>query len=151
MTLTAYIKNIEKYNIKRSFDNRLQNLYIDYINFEDLLLTESQVNTFDINHLNEILENFHPALIRAPSVALIEDQYVLWEGQHSAGALWINGIDEIPCIVYECDDLSFKDIPTIEKFDKKQLVHLIDMFARETGCNTIEEIKDMLVEFDTSI
>jgi hypothetical protein len=129
----------------------IDNLSIQYISFDKLLVTDSQKSCFDIDHLREIVENFHPALLKSPSVALVNGDFILWEGQHSAFAAWLNGMDKIPCLVFETTDLSFKDIPSIEKFDHNQFGHLLDMFMEDTQIDTIEQLKQSLRPFDTSI
>ena len=60
-------------------------------------------------------------------------------------------MDKIPCLVFETTDLSFKDIPSIEKFDHNQFGHLLDMFMEDTQIDTIEQLKQSLRPFDTSI
>jgi len=146
---THYIDLIE--NITRTPDSRLENLSLAYVPVEMLLVTQSQLESFDKQHLLDIAENFHPALMRASSVALINGSYILWEGQHTAGAAWICGMDTIPCMVYKCDDLAFKNIASIEKFDNNQFAHLIDMFMEDTGCNTLDEVKATLRDFNTNV
>jgi hypothetical protein len=125
---------------KRIQDDRYDNLTWEDIPFEELYVTDSQWNSFDIAHVKDILDHFHPALLRASSVALIDGKYVLWEGQHSATVAYLAGMDKIHCGVYKCDDMKFKDISSIEKFSQPQLAELIYMFMEDTGIQTIDEV-----------
>ena len=137
-------KSIQQYDFQRSSDSRIENLSLQWIDFSELMVTQNQIDTFDPDHVRDILSEYHPALVRASSVAFVKNHYILWEGQHTATANWLSGMDKVPCIVYETDNLEFKQIPSVEKFDTSQLAMLIDMLAADTGATTIDEIRNFI-------
>ena len=128
----------------RMKDPLLDNLEFCMVPFTDLYLPEDQVTSFSKQHLIDILVHFHPALVRASSVALIDDVCVLWEGQHTAAACWLMGMDSIPCMVFRCDSLDFKQVPSVEKFDRMQLAQLLESFMADTGATTVEQVIQLL-------
>lgn len=144
MKTYKHIEHSELLSIERTFDPKFKNLKWMDIPFEKLYVTQSQWDTFNINHVMDILDNFHPAVLRASSVALINGKYYLWEGQHSATAAYLKGMDKIHCGVYTCEDMSFKDIPSVEKFDQGQIADLIYMFMEETGARTIDDVLELI-------
>jgi len=127
-------------SIERTVDTKFKNLKWMDIPFEDLYVTQSQWDTFDIEHVKDILVDFHPAVLRASSVALIDGKYYLWEGQHSATAAYLKGLDKIHCGVYECETMYFKDTPSVEKFGQSQIADLVYMFMEDTGAKTIDDV-----------
>ena len=129
---------------ERTWDERwLKFQWLD-IPFDKLLVTESQWETFDINHVIDILNNFLPAIMRACSVADIDGKFYLWEGQHTATAAYIMGLDRIHCGVFKCEDMRFKDVACVEKFTNNQIADLISMFMEETGATSMEEVKQLI-------
>lgn len=147
MFLTDYLSS----NIKRTHNAELNNLSLAVIPFDKIRITEPQQQSFSIEHLRDILKEFHPAIARAPSVVLIDDEYILWDGQHTALAFYLNGMDNIPCLVFKTNDLSFIGTTCVEKFDKNQLVHLIYDFMLDNNCNTITDVELLLEEFNKTI
>lgn len=141
--MEKHSKIIEKFNLTRRHDERLKKLSIKYIPFDELYVDQSQIDSFNEFHLEEILENFHPALLRASSVVLIDGKYYLWDGQHSATACWLNGMDEIPCIVYETDNLDFKRISSVEKFDGRQIVEMFEQVIEENQIDSMNRLYDL--------
>lgn len=138
------VKHIDTINVERSYNSAIDNLSLEWIPFGDLWVTPHQVKTFDINHVNEILEHYHPALLRTSSVARIGDKNILWDGQHSATANWISGMDSIPCLVYVCDDMDFKRVPSIEKFDTEQIAMLMMDLIENNKLTSIEELSSLI-------
>lgn len=131
---------IEKFNLVRTPDQRIKNLSLKYIPFEDLYVDQSQIDSFSVDHLEDILQNFHPALLRASSVVFINEKYYLWDGQHSATAGWLKGMDLIPCIVYETDNLEFKRISSVEKFEGRQIIEMFEQIVEENNIESMEEL-----------
>lgn len=129
---------------ERSWDERWLKFNWQDIPFDKLLVTESQWETFDINHVIEILNNFHPAIMRACSVAEIDGKFYLWEGQHTATAAYILGLDRIHCGVYKCEDMQFKNISCVEKFTSSQMADLIKRFMDDTGAKTMEDVIELI-------
>lgn len=149
--LHSHSESLKKYNLARSFDNRINNLSLEWIPFEDLLVTQNQLDTFDPNHVADICKEYHPAIVRASSVAHIGDKYILWEGQHSATVNWLAGLNNIPCIVYKCDNLDFKQVPSIEKFDSGQMADLITMFVEDSGAKTLDDVLHLIKQYDNFV
>lgn len=147
MFLTDYLSS----DITRIHNAELDNLTLAVIPIDKIKITQSQKQSFSIEHLQDILKEFHPAIARAPSVAFINDEYILWDGQHTALAFYLNGMDNIPCLVYKTNDLSFIGTTCVEKFDRNQLVHLIYDFMLDNNCNTINDVDMLLEEFNKTI
>lgn len=95
----------------------------------------------------DIMSEFHPALVRASSVVLIDNQYYMWDGQHSATACWLRGMDQVPCMVYKCDDMAFKQMASVEKFDMKQMVSVIEQLIYAHTVDTIDELHSLINKF----
>jgi len=144
MDTKLQIDRPELSSFERVWDERWLKFSWQDIPFNKLWVTESQWETFDINHVMEICENFHPAIMRACSVADINGKFYLWEGQHTATAAYIFGLDRIHCGVYRCEDMKFKDIPSIEKFTDSQISSLLEMFMKSTGAKTLEDVKKLI-------
>ena len=138
------IKHIDTLTVERKYNSSIENLSLEWIPFDDLWVTPHQVKTFDIDHVNEILENYHPALLRTSSVARIGDKNILWDGQHSATANWISGMDSVPCLVYVCDNMDFKNIPSIEKFDTEQISGLMLAVIEENNITNISQLISLI-------
>lgn len=135
---------LESIKDDRMKDPLLEDLDFCMIPFTDLYVLQDQVNSFSKQHLIDILVHFHPALVRASSVALINGIPILWEGQHTAAACWLMGMDSIPCMVFRCENLDFRQVASVEKFDKMQLAQVIESFVADTGASTLEETLRLL-------
>jgi hypothetical protein len=138
------VKHIDTINVERKINLAIEQLSLEWIPFDNLWVTPHQVKTFDIAHVNEILENYHPALLRSSSVARIGDKNILWDGQHSATANWISGMDSVPCLVYKCDNMDFKSVPSIEKFDTAQLAELMLSLITEHSLTSIQQLASFI-------
>jgi len=138
------VKHIDTINVERKINLAIEQLSLEWIPFDNLWVTPHQVKTFDIAHVNEILENYHPALLRSSSVARIGDKNILWDGQHSATANWISGMDSVPCLVYKCDNMDFKSVPSIEKFDTAQLAELMLSLITEHTLTSIQQLASFI-------
>lgn len=146
-----FLKDYLSSDITRIHNVELDNLTLAVIPIDKIKITQSQKQSFSIEHLQDILKEFHPAIARAPSVAFINDEYILWDGQHTALAFYLNGMDNIPCLVYKTNNLSFIGTTCVEKFDRNQLVHLIYDFMLDNNCNTINDVDMLLEEFNKTI
>lgn len=147
--LINFLNNTTSFS--REYDERIENLSLEYIPVEELYITQSQQNTFSVSHVLDIANEYHPAIVRTSSIARINGKNILWEGHHSAIVNWIKGFNSVPCIVYECDNMDFKQVPSIEKFDASQLAMLLEMFIAETGVTSLDEIKQHIKEQDINI
>ena len=143
-----FLSTFDQFQMDRNPSDLNDNLSMAWIPFKSLVVTEHQMETFDLNHVIQICENWHPAIARSCSVANVGGNLILWEGQHTALAYFIKGFDDIPCMVYTTDNLDFKNIPSVEKFDRYQLSSLIEHFMEETGCETLEDVVKHIREPD---
>lgn len=139
-----FLSTFDQLGLEKQPNELNDKLSMAWIPFESLVVTGHQMETFDIHHVMEICENWHPALARACSVAHVGEHFILWEGQHSALAYYITGFDKVPCMIYESDNLDFKNLPSIEKFDRYQLANLIKQFMEETGAETVEDVRNLI-------
>jgi ParB-like chromosome segregation protein Spo0J len=142
-----HIDTLNKFNLARTVDPRLSNLTLQYIPFDELCVDQYQMDTFSLEHLADIMSEFHPALVRASSVVLIDNQYYMWDGQHSATACWLNGMDQVPCMLYKCDDMAFKQVASVEKFDMKQMVAVIEQLISIHNVDTIDGLYSLINKF----
>lgn len=142
MKIVKHIDTVK--HLPRSTNPIIENLSLEWVAFEDLWVTPDQVATFDIGHLNEILENYHPALLRSSSVVIIDGHRVLWDGQHTATANWIMGMDKVPCLVTVTDTLDFKNIPSIEKFDSIQIAKLMMDLMEQNNISSIADLQNYI-------
>lgn len=115
---------------------------IQMVPFHLLKVTEYQAKKFSWNHVKNINDEYHPALTRCSSVAYYKGEYICWEGQHTATVNWLNGMKSVPCVVQEVEDLEFKNIPTISKFDRKELLALFNYLIEDIGATSIQDIID---------
>lgn len=128
--LYSYLENQKRYDLPMRDDSRIDKLSFEMVPFHLLKITEKQRNSFSPAHAKDIIENFHPALLRPSGVAKYNGDYILWDGHHSATVSMCLGFDVVACIVYECDSIDeINDIlkyDTIEKFDTNQLLDMIE-------------------------
>jgi hypothetical protein len=122
--MIKFLENLKKFEFEYEPDPRLAKWHLGFVNFADLYITEQQAKTFSADHVRDILENFHPALLRPTCVVHIDGKLVCWDGQHSAVVALLKGMEQCPCVIFESDDWEFKKVPTIEKFDPQQILDL---------------------------
>lgn len=115
---------------------------IQMIPFHLLRVTEYQAKKFSWNHVKNINEDYHPALTRCSSVAYYKGEYICWEGQHTAVVNWLNGMKSVPCVVQEVEDFEFKEIPTVSKFDRKELLALFNYLIEDIGATSLQDVID---------
>jgi hypothetical protein len=128
--LYDYLENQKQYNLPAPDDDRMNKLKVEFVPFHQLKITQKQKDSFSPEHVIDIVENFHPALLRPSGVAKYNGDYILWDGHHSATVSLCMGMQGAICMVYECDTIDeINDIltyDTIESFDKNQLLDMID-------------------------
>ena len=128
--LYDYVENQKQYNLPAPDDDRMNKLKVEFVPFHQLKITQKQKDSFSPEHVIDIVENFHPALLRPSGVAKYNGDYILWDGHHSATVSLCMGMQGAICMVYECDTIDeINDIltyDTIESFDKNQLLDMID-------------------------
>lgn len=139
--LHSYLENQKKYDFPMIEDDRLSRLYFDFISFTDLKITQKQLDGFKPDHLVEILKNFHPALLRPSSVIKFNNEYIVWDGHHSATIALCLGMNSAPCMIYECNSIDeineILDSDTVENIDLDQILTMIDH---------IPELKDEVIQ-----
>ena len=119
---------------------------IQMVPFHLLKVTEYQAKKFSWNHVKGINEVYHPALTICSSVLYYNGEYICWEGQHTAVLNWLNGMKAVPCIVFEDENMDFKENPTVSKFDKKELLTLFNYLIEDIQPETIDDIVNHLNE-----
>ena len=122
--MLKFVDNLKLHNLPYEVDPRLPQWHLAEVEFTDLWITEKQAKRFDVNHVIDIYNNFHPALMRPASTVFIDGKVVCWDGHHSAVVALLKGFDKCPCIVYETDNWDFLSTQTVEKFDHLQLIAL---------------------------
>ena len=48
----------------------------------------------------------------------------------------------VPCVVFEDDNMDFKDIPTISKFDRGELITLFGYLIEDIQPESIQDVID---------
>ena len=128
--LYDYLENQKNYELPAPDDKRMDKLAVEFVPFHKLKITQKQKDSFKPHHVTDIIENFHPALLRPSGVAKYNGDYILWDGHHSATASLCMGMQGVICMVYNCDSIDeINDIltyDTIESFDTNQLLDMIE-------------------------
>ena len=128
--LYDYIENIKRFDLPAPDDERMKKLTVELVPFHLLKITQKQKDSFKPDHAVDIIENFHPALLRPSGVAKYNGDYILWDGHHSATVSLCYGLPGAYCMVYQCDSIDeINDIltyDTIESFDTNQLLDMIE-------------------------
>ena len=131
--LFSYLENQKNYNLPAFDDQRLNKLSFELVPFHLLKITQKQKDSFSPDHAIEILENFHPALLRPSGVVKYNEEYILWDGHHSATIALCVGMDAVPCVVYNCETIDeinhILEKSTIENIDLEQIIDMIDFTA----------------------
>ena len=128
--LYDYLENQQQYELPAPDDERMKKLTVELVPFHLLKITQKQKDSFKPHHAVDIIENFHPALLRPSGVAKYNGEYILWDGHHSATVSLCYGLPGVYCMVYHCDSIDeINDIltyDTIESFDTNQLLDMIE-------------------------
>lgn len=128
--LYDYLENQKQFELPAPDDKRIEKLTVEFVPFHLLKITQKQKNSFNPSHVVDIVENFHPALLRPSGVAKYNGDYILWDGHHSATVSLCMGLQGAYCMVYHCDSIEeINDIltyDTIESFDTNQLLDMIE-------------------------
>lgn len=130
LSLIKYLENQKQYDFPMVEDKRLSRLHFEMVPFHLLKITQKQKASFSISHFMDILKNFHPALLRPSGVIRYKHHYILWDGHHSATLALCTGMEQVPCVVYECDTIDeineILEISTIENLDLEQILDMIE-------------------------
>lgn len=128
--LYDYLENQKNFELPAPDDERMKRLSVEFVPFDKLKITQKQKDSFKPHHVVDIVENFHPALLRPSGVAKFNGDYILWDGHHSATVSLCMGMQGVICMVYHCDSIDeINDIltyDTIESFDTNQLLDMIE-------------------------
>lgn len=87
----------------------VDNLKLEWISPEDIFVTRRQKSVFQPDALVNILNDFNPGRIKSVNIARIMGVNICWNGQHTVIAMMLNGWKKVPCMVYECEDMSWRD------------------------------------------
>lgn len=130
LNLIKYVENQKQYDFPVINENRLSKLSFEMVPFHLLKITQKQKESFSISHFMDILKNFHPALLRPSGVIRYKDDYILWDGHHSATLALCTGMDQVPCVIYKCNNVKeineILQINTIENLDLEQIIDMIE-------------------------
>lgn len=125
MKTYSFLENLSQYDIEEETHNLNLQHSLEYVDWDKLVITIEQKNRFDPDHALEIMSGYHPGVHRPICVAHYNDEYIVWDGHHSAVAAYKTGMKQAPCVVFRCERLSdFQDLldaDTFIKFDNSQL------------------------------
>ena len=121
----SFLDNLSRYDIEEEYNELNLQYSLEYVDWDKLVITDKQRESFDPNHALEIMSGYHPGVHRPICVARYNDEYIVWDGHHSAVAAYKTGMKQAPCVVFKCERLSdFQDLldaDTFIKFDNSQL------------------------------
>ena len=121
----SFLDNLSRYDIEEEYNELNLQYSLEYVDWDKLVITDKQRESFDPNHALEIMAGYHPGVHRPVCVAHYNDEYIVWDGHHSAVAAYKTGMKQAPCVVFRCERLSdFQDLldaDTFIKFDNSQL------------------------------
>ena len=99
----------------------IDKLSLEWIDPEDILVTLRQKSCWDLEVLKTILEDFCLGRIKSVNIARIMGHNICWNGQHTIAAMLLNGWKKIPCMVYECDSMHWREKSTTHmRFSDRQ-------------------------------
>lgn len=87
----------------------IDKLKLEWLSPEDIFVTIRQKHVWDINTLTTILEDFNLGRIKSINIARIMNINICWNGQHTIAAMLLNGWEKVPCMVYECENMKWRE------------------------------------------
>lgn len=87
----------------------IDKLSLEWIDPNDIIVTVRQKSCWDIDALKTILDDFCLGRIKSINIARIMGYNICWNGQHTIAGMLLNGWEKVPCMVYECEDMSWRD------------------------------------------
>jgi len=133
----SFLDNLSRYDIEDEPSELNEQHTIEYVDWDKLVITDNQKQSFDPEHALEIMSGYHPGVHRPVCVALFGGQYIVWDGHHSAVAAYKTGMKQAPCVVFRCDTLTdfqeLLDADTFIKFDNSQLEIMFEEFISHHG------------------
>lgn len=110
----------------------VENLKLEWVDPADIFVTVRQKAVFSHDTLQTILEDFNPGRIKSVNIARILGVNICWNGQHTVLAMMLNGWEKVPCMVYECEDMRWRDNSvTHMRFSERQIADLAYDFLVE--------------------
>ena len=126
----SFLDNLSRYDIEEEYNELNLQYSLEYIDWDKLVITDKQRESFEPEHALEIMASYHPGVHRPVCVAHYNDEYIVWDGHHSAVAAYKTGMSKAPCVVFKCERLSefqdLLDVDTFIKFDNSQLEILFE-------------------------
>ena len=115
----SFLDNLSRYDIEEEYNELNLQYSLEYVDWDKLVITDKQRESFDPNHALEIMAGYHPGVHRPVCVAQYNDEYIVWDGHHSAVAAYKTGMKQAPCVVFKCERLSdFQDLLDADTFIK---------------------------------
>lgn len=127
------MKLLDQIQLEPTIDIRLDKLKMGSVPFDRLMISEKQKQRFDIEHVKDILENFHPALLRPVHVIEYNGNYIVWDGQHSAAVAYLSGMTGCPSMVYTCDtEDEYNEIMSTDTIETLDMAQIFDMILSDS-------------------
>jgi hypothetical protein len=110
----------------------IDKLKLEWIEPSEIFVTQRQRSVIDYDCLKTILEDFSLGRIKSVNIARIMGVNICWNGQHTILAMMLNGWDKVPCMVYECEDMSWRtESVTHMRFSIRQRADMAYDFIEE--------------------
>lgn len=124
----------------------IDKLSLEWLDPNDIFVTKRQKSVFSIDTLQTILEDFNIGRIKSVNIARIMDIDICWNGQHTIAAMMLNGWTTVPCMVYTCEDMTWREnSQTHMRFSNRQradvALDLLEEINEETPLYTFHEIR----------
>ena len=121
----SFLDNLSRYDIEPQ-KNALNDKYsLELVDWEKLVITDKQRESFNPEHAVKIMSGYHPGVHHPVCVAHYNNEYIVWDGHHSAVVAYKTGMSKAPCVVFKCDTVedfqALLDADTFIKFDTSQL------------------------------
>mgnify|MGYP007077477803 FL=1 len=127
----------------------IDKLSLEWLDPNDIFVTKRHKSVFSTDALQTILEDFNLGRIKSVNIARIMDVDICWNGQHTIAAMMLNGWTKVPCMVYTCEDMTWRlNSQTHMKFSTRQradiALDLLEELNEEKPLYTFNEIRTKL-------
>lgn len=127
----------------------IEKLKLEWIDPKDIFITIRQSHVWSHETLQTILEDFNIGRLKSINVARIMDVNICWNGQHTIAAMILNGWEKVPCMVYECEDMTWRDKSvTHMRFSKRQRADMAFDLIEEMQEDLRESMGAEIASFD---
>ena len=117
----------------------IERLKLEWIDPHDIFVTRRQKNSWKPEKLEKILSDFCIGRLKSVNIARIMGVNICWNGQHTIASLLCNGWEKVPCMVYECEDMSWREnTVTYMHFSQRQ--------RSELAFDLIQELEQEVME-----